>query len=670
MAEHDPLRGALEQALGAQYDVLRLLGRGGMGAVYLARERLLERQVAIKVLPFEHASVEGRERFLREARTVARLTHANVVPLLSFGETGGTLFYIMRFVEGESLEMRLRRAGRMTAEEVREIVVQLADALAEAHQQGIVHRDLKPDNVLLDGATGRPMLTDFGIARQPAGASTLTGTGMIVGTPQYMSPEQAAGDKTVDGRSDLYSLGVMAYRMLAGRLPFTGEDAREIMMQHIASTPTPINVLVPDVPLDLADAVMRCLMKNPEDRWPDASSLRFAIASGADPVAVPESVEMLPRNGTRSVQMLYVFGVGLVSLFSYTDDPIWLRTGAILTGVWMTGIFVGTAVRGIRSGIGWRRALQMTFWPNSRSAMWWPRALRPPGDVFDRLPRFVRWSRIAQSIGVAILMAVSVPLILAATIAGDDRPAPRTFLFPAGFSSVMVALWLMGGPSLIALRRYKRNHNLTQREMDKLLSEPTHGSRFWERPVIAALMAAERRPAAAPMTNDALRDAIVELGAAVPEAARSIAREAADAADQLLHEIKAVESRIAEVAAQADPAEQARLAERISALGPESAAESEMTKRMRGLLRGQNDLFGQLEEHARDLRDRRERLRDHLQGLYLQMASYRAQMHGSDDTRALTEKVREVTRHLGRRIDAAREVEAVTRLSNTGATPR
>ena len=270
----DPLRRALEQALGAQYDVLSLLGRGGMGAVYLARERLLERLVAIKVLPSEHADGEGRERFLREARTVAQLSHPNIVPLLSFGEMGGTLFYIMRYIDGEPLERRLRREGSLPPNDARQILREVADALVEAHRLGIVHRDLKPDNVMIDRLTGRPMLTDFGIARQPAGSSTLTGTGMIVGTPQYMSPEQAAGDRALDGRSDLYSLGVMGYRMMTGRLPFSGADVQELLMKQITTPAMPITAHAPDAPMDLTDALMRCLEKDPARRFSSALCTR------------------------------------------------------------------------------------------------------------------------------------------------------------------------------------------------------------------------------------------------------------------------------------------------------------------------------------------------------------------------------------------------------------
>src|SRR5919202_27896 len=206
----DPLRAALVETLSPQYDVLRLLGRGAMGAVYLARERSLERLVAIKVLPFGGGtSPDARERFRREARIAARFMHPNILPLYAFGEVGDLAYYVMGYVHGQSLGERLRMEGRLSPEIVRRIVAQLADALDYAHRQGVVHRDVKPDNVLIDDESGRPVLADFGIAKAvPSGAAVLTGrsptgalteTGVAVGTPHYMSPEQALGG-TVDGR--------------------------------------------------------------------------------------------------------------------------------------------------------------------------------------------------------------------------------------------------------------------------------------------------------------------------------------------------------------------------------------------------------------------------------------------------------------------------------------
>ena len=232
----DPLRDALIVAVGDDYEIVRLIGRGGMGAVYLARDRALERLVAIKVLPPGTATDSGvLERFRREAKTVASLQHVGIVPLYSFGERRGLCWFVMGYVRGESLASRLERERMLDVDTARTLLAQIAEALDYAHRQGVVHRDIKPDNILLDDTSGRAMLTDFGIAR----ADTLsTGTGLtqvgaVMGTPHYMSPEQATAEPGIDGRSDLYSTGVVGYQMLSGRLPFEGGSFRELLMQHI-----------------------------------------------------------------------------------------------------------------------------------------------------------------------------------------------------------------------------------------------------------------------------------------------------------------------------------------------------------------------------------------------------------------------------------------------------
>ena len=278
----DLQRTLLEGAVSSQYELLRLLGQGGMGSVYLARERLLERLVAIKVLRSELVHGDARERFIREARTAARLTHPHIVPLYSFGQAGDTLYYIMGFVEGESLEDRLKRTSRLNPSEARRILAELADALEYAHSNGVVHRDIKPDNILIDRASGRAILTDFGIAKVSAGGATITRTGIIVGTPLYMSPEQAAGEREVDGRADLYSLGVIGYRLLVGRPPFEGASIQDVFIKQATQPPPPIDSLDGDIPADLISAVMRCLEKDPAARWPTAAAFQRALVSADD----------------------------------------------------------------------------------------------------------------------------------------------------------------------------------------------------------------------------------------------------------------------------------------------------------------------------------------------------------------------------------------------------
>ncbi len=272
----------LVQALGTSYTVEGEIGRGGMGVVYNARDERLKRRVAVKVLPPELAFREEiRLRFLREAETAARLSHPHIVPIHSVGEgPDGLVYFVMAYVDGESLAGKLKRRGRLPPEEARRVMLETADALGAAHALGIIHRDVKPDNILLEGSRGRVVVTDFGIAKalsSSTGPQTLTATGVAIGTPHYMSPEQAAGDREIDGRSDLYSLGVVSFQMLAGELPFHAPTVPGILMKHITEQAPLVTEKRADVPDDLAACVMRCLEKDPEDRWPTADALRRAL---------------------------------------------------------------------------------------------------------------------------------------------------------------------------------------------------------------------------------------------------------------------------------------------------------------------------------------------------------------------------------------------------------
>ncbi len=276
------LAARLVQALGSAYTVEGEIGRGGMGVVYNARDERLKRRVAVKVLPPELAFREEiRLRFLREAETAARLSHPHIVPIHSVGEgPDGLVYFVMAYVDGESLGAKLKRRGRLPPDEARRIMLETADALGAAHALGIIHRDVKPDNILLEGSRGRVVVTDFGIAKalsSSTGSATLTATGVAIGTPHYMSPEQAAGDREIDGRSDIYSLGVVAYQTLAGELPFQAPTVPGILMKQITERAPLVTDKRPDVPEDLAACVMRSLEKEPDDRWPTADALRRAL---------------------------------------------------------------------------------------------------------------------------------------------------------------------------------------------------------------------------------------------------------------------------------------------------------------------------------------------------------------------------------------------------------
>lgn len=276
------LESRLAAAFAGAYTIECEIGRGGMGVVYRARDEKLKRTVAVKVLPPELAYRRDiRARFVREAETAARLSHPNIVPIHSVGEANDLVYFVMGYVDGESLGVRIKRRGRLSIEEVRRIMRETSDALSAAHQQGVIHRDVKPDNILLEGTRGRVMVTDFGIAKAlSAEGGTLTDTGIAIGTPAFMSPEQAAGERVIDGRSDLYSLGVVAYQMLTGELPFNAPTVPGLLMKQIGTPATPVDRLRPDTPRELALTVMRCLEKDPEDRWPTADALRRALETG------------------------------------------------------------------------------------------------------------------------------------------------------------------------------------------------------------------------------------------------------------------------------------------------------------------------------------------------------------------------------------------------------
>jgi serine/threonine-protein kinase len=273
----DPMRDRVVAVIGDVYELGQELGRGGMAIVYRATDLRLRRDVAVKVLPPEMAfRTDVRRRFLREAETAAQLDHPNIVPIYSVDERGGLVYFVMALVDGENLSVRLAR-GRPDVEETRDILRDVANALAYAHARGVIHRDIKPDNIIIRREDGRALVTDFGIARAAESDSHLTATGVAVGTPAYMSPEQALGEREVDGRSDIYSLGIVAYQMLAGALPFTAVNTPAMMMKHVSEMPRPLLQVRSDVPPGLAAAVERAIAKRPEDRWQDAAAFRAAL---------------------------------------------------------------------------------------------------------------------------------------------------------------------------------------------------------------------------------------------------------------------------------------------------------------------------------------------------------------------------------------------------------
>ena len=287
----DTLRDRAVTAFGDGYELDAEIGRGGMGVVYRCRDVKLRRFVAIKVLPPDLAfRDEVRVRFLREAETAAQLNHPNIVPIYSVDDRDGLVWFVMGLVDGESLGARLVREPRPPFADVKRILRDVSDALSYAHSHGIIHRDIKPDNILLDRLTGRPIVTDFGIARAIEADSRLTVTGTAVGTPAYMSPEQAMGEGEIDGRSDLYSLAVVGYQMLAGELPFKASNTPAMLMKHLSDPLRPLNSVRPEVPRSFAALIERTLAKKPHQRWKDAAEFRDALES-VSVSGAPESVQ-------------------------------------------------------------------------------------------------------------------------------------------------------------------------------------------------------------------------------------------------------------------------------------------------------------------------------------------------------------------------------------------
>ena len=301
---------ALQRALAGHYSLERELGRGGMGIVFLARDVALDRPVAIKLLPPDMAGrPELRERFLREARTAAKLSQPNIVPIHAVEETGGLVYFVMSYVDGETLGERLRTKGPLTPHEAARMLQETAWALGYAHGRGVVHRDVKPDNIMLERGTGRAVVMDFGIA-----AAGDSGGGEVLGTAQYVSPEQANGDP-VDGRSDIYSLGAVGFLALSGRLPFEAEDTAGLLAMHITRPAPPLASVTAGVPSRLARAVDRCLQKSPADRFPSGEALAEAIAHTVEArreLPVPVRIWLTKGQESRLAYLVWYLGLGAV----------------------------------------------------------------------------------------------------------------------------------------------------------------------------------------------------------------------------------------------------------------------------------------------------------------------------------------------------------------------
>ena len=353
-------QGALSAALGTHYALERELGRGGMATVYLARDLRHHRRVAVKVLHPELSAVLGPERFLKEIELTASLQHPHILPLFDSGRAGGLLYYVMPYVEGESLRARLERERQLPVADGVRIASEVAAALDYAHRHGVVHRDVKPENILLHD--GSALVADFGIALavQQAGGARMTQTGLSLGTPQYMAPEQAMGERTVDARADVYALGAVLYEMLAGEPPFTGPTAQAIVARVLTERPRPLTALRETVPPDVELTVRTALAKLPADRFPSAAAFAAALAAPAAVAGAASTGADAPSVARRRRSILITV----------------LAAGAVAAALLAAGMALGPRLRTAASN---GEPLRFAIEPDSGVLRLTPPAIAPDG---------------------------------------------------------------------------------------------------------------------------------------------------------------------------------------------------------------------------------------------------------------------------------------------------
>ena len=644
------LRAGIEQTLGDRYEIIRPLGSGGMGAVFLARERALDRLVAIKVLrPDLAEAAEGRERFRREARIAANLSHPGILPLHTFGESGGIWYFVMGYLRGQSLADRLRLEGSLSSADARRILAELADALDWAHRHGVVHRDIKPSNILLDDESGRAILADFGISKLTGGSDSLTVTGLVVGSPQYMSPEQAIASGDVDERSDLYSLGAVAYTMLAGREPFGGASANELMLRRLTQDPTPLTAAAPDVPAGLASVIMRCLARDPALRWSTAHELRDAIVRTGDDDAstLPEAVRDLPSFAPYAVAWAVAWSaLALVALRSPRDRALLLLV-ALLVPVGFTLHVWNTRRDGLRA----IDLARIASWPPEWWGVWWPRTLRRPNDIWARLPWQARFVRVVLSAFFVGLPA----LILAREWLSVRGGAASVVARVDAFSAVEIALVL--GTALVVTGGFwwTSRHGLSVSEGARVLFGATSPAPIWNAPQVARLLDPHTGGVRPPDRNApadhrrAIHDVVALLGAdgaSVGAAARRVA-------DLVCSEIERCDRDGASFARDASPREIERLTVQLSVLDESPDRDGADRRELRDLVSHQLDVIRRMQTRREVAEQRSAHLFYLLRGLWAQLCVLRnVSASGPAAVARQSDHVRELCSEMNRALES------------------
>ena len=653
------LQSILATALGQQYEIVRPLGQGGMGAVYLARERALERFVAIKVLRPELADTESsRERFRREARVAAQLSHPNILPLHTFGEVSGIWYFVMGYVRGVTLAERLRIEGRLPSEEAQRILIELTGALEHAHAHGVIHRDIKPANVLLDEQTGRAMLADFGISKVHGAGDSLTGTGVIIGTPHYMSPEQSLGAPNLDERSDIYSLGAVAYKMLSGREPFADSKPNEMVFKRLSEDPMPVMTLAPAADPDLGAIVMRCLARDPGGRWQSARELRDALVrlTGDALASIPESLRDLPSFGPYAVIWATLWTAIALRGERGLDDRLLLLLIAIavpfgfLVHIWNVG----------RPDLGWSGIGRVAFWPPDWWGMWWPRGLRRPTDLWRRLPWQARAVRASLSVFMIVLPAM---ILLRPEIERIGGATARL-----RFSDVQTVLLIGAAATIVFGLVWAYRQRLSWSDTARLLVGATTPSSGWSAPSIVPLLAPMKGKTRGPMRDTAAehRRAILDALPTLPAAAMGVTADLTVAVKRLHDEIDVHDAEITALERDASSAEVERLSARLSALSADPSA-TPARRELTDLVRRELDVVRELRVACEIVSQRRAHLFGMLRGLWTQVCMVRDQATETSSPAhpaivRLTALCDEVTRDL----DAQRE-PANSRLSQARA---
>jgi serine/threonine-protein kinase len=664
----DYLRDRVVGAVGSHYQIEGEVGRGGMAVVYRARDAQLHRPVAIKVLPPDVAfNADVRTRFIREAQTAAQLNHPNIVSIYSVDDSDpGLVYFVMAFVEGESLGVRLANEGRWPIERTVQVLRDVADALAYAHARGVVHRDIKPDNILIERATGRAIVTDFGIARAAAGDTRLTVTGVAVGTPAYMSPEQAMGEREVDGRSDLYSLAVVGYHMLSGETPFKAANTPAMLVKHVSERPRPIRELRPEVPRYLAVAIDRALAKRPEDRWSGAGEFRDALDAATDPQrsrryrSPSPAIPMVPAVQSPVIPLVQDIG----------RDVAALGQSALANA----GSPFGASFPPPPPGLDRAEVRQ---WYRTQRRLWWAQQMQGQGAntglvVGRTLYPFRKYDdrpledRVAAFRRSVLTWIACTGILFGINAANGGVP---WFIFPSGVLFIGVArrlssIWSDGIGPIDAFKKGLRKKLRAEREQAAIAS-----GEMAPPPVRAQLspdqLASQLAPAdvLAGAHGEVVRRAAVDralmrdiMGALKP-VERDMIPDIGPTVDALAQRVGALATTLHRLDADVSGASLGSLDERIAGLATEP--ETAERERRLALLTRQRSSLHDLLERRRTLANQLESAGLMLQNLKFDMLKFRSTGLGSqfEESTSATQEARALSREIGHVVEAAEELK-------------